>query len=48
MTLTSLLAVAVDGDRLLFLRQVAPASTPPDPAAIATLFTDAFQAQSGA
>ncbi len=44
-TLTSLLAVAVDGDRFLFLQQSAPTSTPPDPVAFATLFTDAFDAQ---
>ena len=44
-TLTSLLGVAVDGDRFLFLQQVAPTSTPPDPAAFATLFEDAFEAQ---
>ncbi len=45
LTLVSLLAVAVDGDRLLFLQQVAQSSTPPDPAAFATLFADAFEAQ---
>jgi hypothetical protein len=48
LTLTSLLAVAVDGDRLLFLQQVGPTSTPPDPAAFSTLFEDAFQAQDDA
>lgn len=45
LTLTSLLAVAVDGDRLLFLQQSGPTSTPPDPAAFAALFEDAFEAQ---
>ncbi|NEM08118.1 hypothetical protein [Geodermatophilus normandii] len=45
LTLTSLLAVAVDGDRFLFLQQAAPTSTPPDPAAFASLFEDAFEAQ---
>lgn len=44
-TLTSLLAVAVDGDRFLFLQQSGPTSTPPDPAAFTTLFEDAFEAQ---
>jgi hypothetical protein len=44
-TLTSLLAVAVDGDRFLFLQQSGATSTPPDPAAFATLFEDAFEAQ---
>ncbi len=33
LTVTSLLAVAVDGDRLMFLQQSGPTSTPPDPAA---------------
>ena len=45
LTLISLLAVAVDGDRFLFLQQTAPTSTPPDPAAFAALFEDAFDAQ---
>jgi hypothetical protein len=45
LTLTSLLAVAVDGDRLLFLQQVGPTSTPPDPAAFTALFEEAFTAQ---
>jgi hypothetical protein len=44
-TLTSLLAVAVVADRLLFLRQVGSASTPPEPAAITASFEDAFEAQ---
>lgn len=48
LALTSLLAVAVDGDRLLFLQQSGPASTPPDPAAFSTLFEDAFEAQDDA
>jgi hypothetical protein len=45
LTLTSLLAVAVDGDRFLFLQQAGPTSAPPDAAAFATLFEDAFEAQ---
>jgi hypothetical protein len=45
LTLTSLLAVAVDGDRLLFLQQSAPTSTPPDAAAFTALFQDAFEVQ---
>lgn len=45
LSLTSLLAVAVDGDRLLFLQQSGPTSTPPDPAAFTALFEDAFEAQ---
>jgi hypothetical protein len=45
LTVTSLLAVAVDGDRLVFLQQSGPTSTPPDPAAFTALFEDAFEAQ---
>lgn len=48
LTVTSLLAIAVDGDRLLFLQQSGPTSTPPDPAAFTALFEQAFAAQDDA
>ncbi|MGY1744040.1 hypothetical protein [Blastococcus sp. SYSU D00695] len=44
-TVTSLLAVAVDEHRMLFLQQVAQDGAPADEAGFRDLFTWAFEAQ---
>jgi hypothetical protein len=43
-TVPSLLAFAVDGQRLVFLQQLSPQAAPVDPAAFTALFEEAFQA----
>jgi hypothetical protein len=45
LTVPSLLAVATDGPRLLFLQQTGANSTPLDQAAFTALFEEAFEAQ---
>jgi hypothetical protein len=44
-TITCLLAIAVEGQRMLFLQQAAPDGEPLDEAAFADLFTQAYEAQ---
>lgn len=47
LTVPGLLAVATDGQRMVYLQQTGANSTPLDPAAFTALFADAFRAQHG-
>lgn len=44
LTVPTLIAVAAEGQRLLFLQQVSPQAAPLDPAAFSALFEEAFEA----